>query len=400
MDDMLKWIRPNMNLYYVGENREHIIAVSNSGNLAADFKKYADNFFDSAVYVNHYLVRDAVARHNISKHDLWYFAMIYLYRQSLELLLKADIFQVVTSNQDRKDIVGNIRHDLQQGFEKLIELRKLTIDNNENAKWLMAFLSDISHIDRESDMFRYPFGSNLNVLFKRQTYISLLATHKNMDKAYKILKDIYDTGTFTDQNYKAYSPQLIIEGGYYYQQSVVGYKFAERSFYPYYSSYERVGRFLKDLIINQSKNELFMPMCYMYRNAVELGLKRLIIEDSHIERTRALKILKKKKHSILGLWNSIADEINEYSKAPDGGSTLDNAIEYIQAFHDFDLGSDLFRYPCNKNLKTYFLTNKNFDIENVSSCFQELCNFLDAVHSTLTEIKGLEAEMASYFTNY
>lgn len=37
-----------------------------------------------------------------------------------------------------------------------------------------------------------------------------------------------------------------------------------------------------------------MPMCYMYRNAVELGLKRIIIEDSHIERTKALKILRRK----------------------------------------------------------------------------------------------------------
>ena len=40
----------------------------------------------------------------------------------------------------------------------------------------------------------------------------------------------------------------------------------------------------------------------MYRNAVELGLKRIIIEDSHIERTKALKILRRKKHSLLGLW--------------------------------------------------------------------------------------------------
>lgn len=50
--------------------------------------------------------------------------------------------------------------------------------------------------------------------------------------------------------------------------------------YPYYSSYEEVGNFLKEKIVDDNKKELFMPMCYMYRNAVELGLKRIIIEDT------------------------------------------------------------------------------------------------------------------------
>lgn len=34
-----KWIRSNMDLYHIGENCTHIIAISNSGNLAADFYK-------------------------------------------------------------------------------------------------------------------------------------------------------------------------------------------------------------------------------------------------------------------------------------------------------------------------------------------------------------------------
>ena len=59
------------------------------------------------------------------------------------------------------------------------------------------------------------------------------------------------------------------------QQSVVGYKYAQRSFYPYYSSYEEVGNFLREKILNDNKKELFMPMCYVYRNAVELGPKRI-----------------------------------------------------------------------------------------------------------------------------
>ena len=322
--------------------------------MADDFNKYAEDFFNAAESVVHYLGEDAAENGDIAKLDLWYFAMVYLYRQSMELLLKANIFKIVTSENDRKLIIGDIRHDLKQGYDKLLELKDLEYTDNDNANWLWKYLADISRIDKESDMFRYPFGSNLNVLFDKQTHISLAATHDNMNKAFNILSELYKTGNFTEQEYEAYPPQLIIEGGHYYQQSVVGYKYAQYSFYPYYSSYEEVGNFLKEKVVNDNKKELFMPMCYMYRNAVELGLKRIIIEDSHIERTKALKILRRKKHSIRGLWNSIVDEVDKYSNAPDEDTTLNDTTQYIQAFHDFDQSSDLFRYPCNKNCRFTF----------------------------------------------
>lgn len=85
---------------------------------------------------------------------------------------------------------------------------------------------------------------------------------------------------------------------------------------------------------------------------------------------------------------------------PQTDTTLEDTQQYIQTFHDFDQSSDLFRYPCNKNMKPYFLKARKFDIENVASCFEELCNFLDAVDSMLSEIKDYEAEMASYYDYY
>ncbi len=399
MDDF-KWIRSDMDLFYIDKDSKNTITISNSGQLDRDFYLYAKNFFYAAEYVIHYLLEDAAEQQDIAKLDLWYFAIIYLYRQSLELLLKAIIFQYTTDNIERKSIVGKIRHDLKQALDKIFELKPSIVCDNHNIQWLIKYLSDISRIDRESDMFRYPFGNNLKSLFENQTHISLFATHDNMNKAYNIIKAIYNSGDYSNQIYKAHSPQLIIEGGPYYQQSVVGYSYAHHSFYPYYSSYEQVGNFLKDIIITHNKPNLFMPMCYSYRNAIELGLKRIIVEDSHIERTKALKIMQKKKHSILGLWNSISEEIKEYSNAPDDDTTIDDAQKYIQVFHNFDVHSDLFRYPCDKYLNTYFIDNTKVDINNISNCFEELCNFLDAVDSMFIEIKDYESEMISYYSDY
>lgn len=393
-----------MDLYHIGNNNEYIITVTNSGDLSYDFYKYACNFYEAAEKVMLYLVEESVNEKSISRLDLWYFAMVYLYRQSLELLLKASVFQTVTNTTDRKNFIGNVRHDLKQSLEELIEARGLTIDGNQNAEWLKEFLSDITHLDKDSDMFRYPFGNDFRELFESQTHISLLATHDNMNRAYEIIKEIYESGTFLERDFKDYPPKLIIEGGDYYQQSVVGYKRSKYSFYPYFSSYIEVGDFLKDTILMHGKSNLFMPMCYLYRNALELGLKRLIIEDSHFDILEALNKVRKKKHSILGLWNSIETEVKKYANAPDDDTTLADAKLYIQAFHDFDHTSNKFRYPCDKNLVSFFLKPQKFDIENIALCFRELCSFLDSIDTMLRNIKDYEsemmAEMASYFDYY
>lgn len=69
-------------------------------------------------------------------------------------------------------------------------------------------------------------------------------------------------------------------------------------------------------------------------------------------------------------------------------------------FHDIDRSSDLFRYPCDKNLNIYFSTPTTLDVENVASCFEEFSNFLDAIDIWLGQIKEYEAEMAVDFGPY
>ncbi len=398
------WMRSNMDLYHIGENDKCIITVVNSGNLSSDFYEYAGDFYEAAEEVILYLLNESTNEKNISRLDSWYFPIVYLYRHSLELLLKASVFQTLTVPSEEKEFIGEVRHDLKQSFDKLLETQWLTIDGNQNAEWLSKYLSDISRLDKDSDMFRYPFGNDLRELFVNQTHISLLATYDNMKRAYEIIKGIYESGLFLDRDFKSLSPKLIIEGGYYYQQSVVGYKRSKYSFYPYFSSYIEVGDFLKDTILTQEKSNFFMPMCYLYRNAIELGLKRLIIEDSHFEISEALNKVRKKKHSILGLWNCIESELKKYDNTPDDDTTLADAKIYIQAFRNFDSSSNLFRYPCDKDLVSYFLKPQKFDIENIALCFKELCNFLDSADTMLSNIKDYEyemaAEMASYFDYY
>lgn len=139
MDDNYKWIRPDMSLTYIGKGSEHIITVANSGNLADDFYTCATGFFEAAECVIHYLGEEAAENRDISKLDIWYFAMIYLYRQCLELLLKAALFRAVNDSNDRKTIIREIRHDLKQGLKILLAKMGLTYVESENMNWLYKF---------------------------------------------------------------------------------------------------------------------------------------------------------------------------------------------------------------------------------------------------------------------
>lgn len=395
-----KWIHPDVDFYHVDKSSLTVIVISNSEDLAFDFYQYANNFFDAAESIMLYLLTEAAGRKDIGKLDVWYFALLYLYRQSLELILKSVIFQLVTNKVSQKDIISNVRHDIRQAFDKIVDLKHISIESSENGIWLLNFLSDISRIDNSSDMFRYPFGNDLHVLFSDQTHISLLATHFNMNKAFQIIDALYNTGAITEEIIEGNEPKLIIEGGSYYQQSVVGYKYHERAFYPYFSAYSETAAFLKEKIISEKKTDFFMPMCYLYRNAIELGLKRIIIEDSHFDQEKALKILRKKKHSIVGLWNSVSEEFKNNPHVSEDRLTLEDAQKYVQTFHDIDCQSTLFRYPCDNDINIYFSTPTTFDVENVASCFEEFCNFLDGVDGLLGQIKEYEAEMAADFGPY
>ena len=217
---------------------------------------------------------------------------------------------------------------------------------------------------------------------------------KTASNKFHVLEGFYQTQQFTKGDYPEYEPKLIVEGGEYYQSSVVGYKYHTRSFHPYYTSYEECAKYLTAYIKRTGKDHLFMPMCYLYRNAIELGLKRIIIEDSStIDTEKALKICKKKKHSILGLYNSIKPELDAHDNGTD--TTLQDVYKYINSFHDIDTTSDKFRYPCDNDLNVHFKDSTKLDIDNVASCFEELITFLDGASHMLSVEKEIAAEAAA-----
>lgn len=65
------------------------------------------------------------------------------------------------------------------------------------------------------------------------------------------------------------------------------------------------------------KKHLFFPMCYLYRNCVELSLKTIWFEETSEDFQIKCKLMLDKKHSIEGMWKKLKPYVLKYSKGTD-----------------------------------------------------------------------------------
>lgn len=398
MDNDYEWIRNKAKFDFIDRGAEDLIAIKNTGNLPEDFYKYAYDFQEAADILMSYLTNEASPKGLNGYLDTWFFSITYLYRQSLELMVKSLMFKVY-HKQDMKDIIGKVRHDLSMCLSEINE----HLHRDDKAwNWLCDFLCDISNIDKESDMFRYPFSSQMNRFFEKQQGANIFVIKKNMNTAFTMLKDIYFEINFDEKRYDAYEPKLLIDAGGYHDRSIFGYQYLSGIFYPYVKSYIETAEYLRGKMKDSGyqKKELFMPMCYLYRNAVELSLKQILLEDLAISRDEKEKVLRKKKHSVQGLWNSIEPEVIKEAGPNDDPDTLVSARCYIEQLHSIDGESTRFRYPVDKGLNLYFKETKRYNINNVARCFNELCNFLSGVDGMMSAHREWEAEMRAEMMSY
>jgi len=396
------------------------IKIHNTGSIETMLFDYAEKYMKSAYSITDYMLE----RSDISVLDTFFFPIAFLFRHSIELCLKACIFVHVIEEEQRIDLMDRTKHNLRDLFEELETHIGETVDLESNyVEWLKSFLCNINDVDKESDSFRYPFGITIykdlqgnkefgiKTLFGEQTHIDLVKFGNKMLFAYEIVKSIY-LNTFDElDKFPEVDPTLFEEGGQYYAQCVVGYKYSHEKFHPFVRAYKDAPKVLYDLMMstegeeyNQSAREMFLPMCYLFRNATELLIKQIMFEESSYGYQGALKKFSKKKHKIVGLWNLIIDEIVQHADADESDTTDEIAFNYINQINDIDVRAYIFRYPINNRLCAYFTESKEFDVENVYEFFMEILNLLDAVDSMMSvhnEWKAdMEYEMQQCYSDY
>lgn len=401
----MKWPRKNARFDEVVNGSRTVVKVKANTNLVESFYEYSKNY----KYAAHLVAEFILEKDNISILDTYFFSLTFLYRHSLELILKSIGFKYIDS---KVTFVKETFHNLSEIFKQTESyIASIASKDYEMLEWLKNFLSDISTKDKESDSFRYPckiiansfFGSNkqyeLRRVFEEQTHIDLIKFANKFEIAYNILDSYYCEESLEVAEYKEYKPIFIEEGGYYYAQCVVGYEYCKNKFYPFTKAYVETGTYIKEFIEKnpKEKDKLFLPMCYLFRNGIELGLKEVWFEDCAADYQTKCKKLLKRKHKIQGLWNLITQDIIENANASDDDDTMEVVEDYIDQLHNFDLSADKFRYPTDKYLVFHFMQAKELDCVVVGQFFEELAGFLSAVDAMITANNDWKAEMNSYY---
>lgn len=377
---------------------------------------YGTCFYKAAHQIAGYLIE--TDKPDISELDTFFFPLAFLYRHSMELLMKAIGFQYICDMEKRKEFIKGSFHNLSKIFQEI----EACSDHNRNVNemaWMNAYFDSLSKMDRESDSFRYPFhivveddffesSYSIKRVFENQTHIDLVKFANKFEACFEILDLWYHKDVTEAQEWKQLSPVFIERGGEYYGQSVVGYSFRREDFYPYTHAYTEAAGYLRDYMKSlfekkeyDNANFFFLPMCYLYRNCVELSQKTIWFEETGEDIQERCKIMMDYKHSLAGMWKPIEKYILECG---DGDEADEEYIELLKKYtfqlHDYDSDANRFRYPTNKELEPYFKDNKWFDFMRVADYFEAIINAYDGIDSVLNVKNEYEAEMQAEYYSY
>lgn len=398
------------------KHSKYIVKVLAPTDLSKALFDYAECFFDAAHKITEFIL---YADHpDIGKLDTYFFSIAFLYRHCIELGLKAIGFQYIQDKDKRITFVKDTRHNLSAILSAVMEKASL-LRPEEEMEWIRKYFADLSQKDRESDSFRYPFhivwehddwGLSgrfvIKKIFDEQTHIDLVKFANKFEAAYEIIKKWYNKDTEGAVEWKEVAPVFIETGGYYYAQSVVGYKYSRAEFYPYTKAYLETANYLKwymqqkaDLGEFDDCKRLFLPMCYLYRNCVELSLKTIWFEETGEDFQTKCKCMLDNKHSIAGMWKKIKPYVVECVSGTSDVGYIGIIENYCMQVHSFDGDANKFRYPMSNSMQAYFSQNKRFDFIETGNFFEALNNILDGIDSQLNYINEVKAEMeAEYYS--
>ena len=397
----------------------YAVKVDISSNIVKSLYDFSVAYFESA----HIIATRMLSEMRIDELDSYVFPLFFLYRHSLELLLKSIGFTFVLDKSQRKLFLTETFHNLQSIFEYV--LQNTTFPRNEKEKqWLLTYFENISCADASSDSFRFPFHIiekcnefgvkqfEINRVFKKQTHLNLISEANKFEAAYQILNawylDIHEpTVVHSADEYLECNNTFLDEGGSYYSQSVVGYGYSHNDFYAYCNGYKECASYLLEYLTKQydmkivlNYSHMWYPMCYLYRNTIELLLKSIIFQYSNQTWNDKCAVLYYNKHKLCKLFKNIEKFTFEYYDLEDINDYIKNMLRYCNLLHTFDSDSSKFRYPIDRFCRPYFSNTRYYSFVDIGIFLKSLASAIDGICSEIEYRKEIIDTLKSEYSGY
>lgn len=384
------WPSVNMDFWEI-ENEQNKVLVKWSRNYFEDYKQLAYNFYECGFSTFDEVISSG---HDNIKSDMWFLTGIFLVRQSIELGLKSLLCRGYKKNSDIQKAFIECCHDLSMLFRRYTNIGEEKYLTDEENEWLATYLDSLEKVDSKSDMFRFPFEDEFLSKY-RDKFLDNVAVANNLLQAFALVKKCIQEGTTLegDDFNNTLQPNFFIFASHGIGNCYLWQQLSDQGFHVKVTGYSEVIDYIyKNSSI--SKETKFYPLMFMFRNTIELCLKRLFyssVDDGvPLEMFRA----KRRSHYIKkDLWKNVKPVITRYANDSGNDTEVITIVErLIDEVSSLDKNGDNFRYPTSYSLE-YRFDEKSVDIKKAYEYLRAMINYFDGCDSMLDAIADYQSEM-------
>lgn len=392
----VQWLWPSsdMDLKAI-KNDEYRVTVKWTHKYYDDFKRLSYQFFECGQSIFNEVIKSG---HNNIKSDMWFLTGIFLLRQSIELGLKALLCRITAKNKEIQNIFEDCCHDLSALFLKYEVTGNETYLAKEEKEWLKKYLESLELIDSKSDIFRFPFDDDFLKQY-RNKFLDNVYVSNNMLQAFMLVMKCCEKGVISEESRfdDKLKPEFFVFASHGIGNCYLWQSLSDDGFHAKVTGYIAV----IDYIFNSQEinlNTKVYPLMFMFRNALELCLKRLFY--CRVNEGIPVKIFNSKRKSHLvkkDLWKNVKPIIKKYINQQGNDNVILDIVEnQINIISSIDKNGDNFRYPTSYSLE-YRNDNFELDLKNVYECLMSIVNFLNGCDSLLKAISDNQAEIEAEY---
>lgn len=176
------WPVQGKSFYDINDDK-YLVHIGWSRNLKEDYQKLSKDFFECGYKVCEKIVDSG---HDYIKSDMWFLPSMYLFRQGIELGIKALIWDVISSKNIIQQTFLDCKHDLYMLFEAY-ETETSTGLLPEEYDWIKEYLKSQEEVDAKSDLFRFPFEDDFLATY-RNVFLDVINMVNSMLQAYGVIQ--------------------------------------------------------------------------------------------------------------------------------------------------------------------------------------------------------------------
>lgn len=365
------------------------ISVSWNKDYVNNYLKLADEYYQAACSIANEILQ---SEHSNEKNDRWFLSDIFMFRQSVELILKAKVYMYYSKKQEVQKIFHDLKHNV-SGLFKLV--KNFENDNLTNYEliWIEDYLNDMEQWDRNSSVFRYPFSPKF-MEKNPPKFVDIYRTTVKMDITYSLIRSTFkESGQFKGGiPNELPHPEFFTEANDGMENCYLGGMVYSDSFFSDSSKYYTVvnGYLAVSEFLLTNDHKYVYPALFSLRHLIELELKQLSSSDYSEIKSLNFRMGSHKIYS--DFWKKLRPIIEKTNQTGESTVILDDIGSFIEQLQLIDKEGSFFRYPAEYNHQVHYISKK-IDSIHILTCVRAISNLLSGCSSMFDCYSEYESEM-------